>query len=84
MQTSKLKWVVGCRFVNDNTALAVFANPAAASKALSRAESGQYKVRPFSEVCHYGPDGAAALIGANFCCRLAVDFKVAAGQEHAL
>ncbi|CAK0785291.1 hypothetical protein CVIRNUC_008497 [Coccomyxa viridis] len=37
------------RFVNDNTALAVFANPAAASEALSRAESGQYKVRPFSE-----------------------------------
>ncbi len=84
MQTTKLKWVVDCRFVNGNTALAVFANPAAASEALSRAESGQYKVRPFSEVCHHGVDGAAALIGASFCCRLAVGFKVAAGQEHAL
>lgn len=84
VQRAKLDWVLHCRFVNDNTALAVFANPAAASEALSRAESGQYKVRPFSEVCHICVNCAAALIGASFCCRLAVGFRVAAGQEHVL
>ena len=62
VQTANLKWILHCRFVNDNTALAVFANPAAASEALSRAKSGQHKVRPFSEVCQIGVDCAAALI----------------------
>ena len=39
-----------CRFVDDTTALAIFANPAAASEALLRAEGGRFKVRAFWEV----------------------------------
>ncbi|CAL5223480.1 g6003 [Coccomyxa viridis] len=37
------------RCINDNTALAVFANPAAASEALQRARSGNFKVRMYAE-----------------------------------
>ena len=41
---------MGCRIVDDNTALAVFMNPAAASEALQRAEGSKFKVRAYAEV----------------------------------
>ena len=41
---------MGCRIVDDNTALAVFVNPAAASEALQRAEGSKFNVRAYAEV----------------------------------